>query len=541
MNDKPVATVRRTPRYWRISPVWLVPLAAALIGLWLAYRTFLGMGPEIVLELPTAEGLEAGKTTVKLNNVDVGRVHDVKLSANYGKVVATIRMEPEAAPLLVEDTQFWVVKPRVTRRGVSGLQTIISGAYIQIQPGDSRVRARRFAVPKQPPATRANVPGLSLTLTSADGETLAIGDPVFFQGQSVGQVTAANFDFDARVTRYSILVESPYDQLVGADTQFWLRSGLDARLTSEGLDLELGSLQTLLAGGVTFGMPAQGNAEPASDGDVFELFGSRDAAYQARFDQGVEYLVLVDGSVRGLHAGAPVELRGVRVGTVVEAPFLKAGLLADSLRELRIPVLIRFEPQRLGDKWSGLSRAALQRRLESEFDHGLRAAVSTGNLLTGATYVNLRYIADAGAVASAERAGYPLFPTHAGGALADLQTRLSALLDKLNALPVESTLSAVDGTLASADQALASMTRLLESEAMQTLPAELRSTLTELKASVASYQQGQPVHDALLRALQRLNQVLDDLAPFVEAVRQRPSSLIFGIEPKRDPIPRARQ
>lgn len=536
----------RPPPRLRASPVWLVPLAAVLIGAWLIYQNVSTRGPLIYLTMPNAESIEAGKTVVKLRNVEVGKVRKVRLSDDFKRTVAEIRMEPEVEPLLNQDTGFWVVKPRVGRQGISGLSTIISGAYIQMRLGESEQPAYRFEVLEHAPAMRGDIPGVTLTLVSGEDYSLAIGDPVIYQGQNVGQVETAEFIATSQHTRHQIFVEAPYDDLITQDTQFWLRSGVDFQWTPAGFEVQLGNLQSILAGGVAFAArESEGEEIQAADGDVFKLYRSREAASQERFDLRLEFLALFDETVKYLYPDAPVEFRGIRVGTVTQVPFFGNGLEPPRLEDARVPILISFEPQRVGGSWSELTEDEWRARLEEQFGKGLRATLETSNILTGALYVSLDFQDDAPPQRREAIAGYPVFPT-APGSFAGIESRVTKLLDKLNNLElnpvlneIRSTLVTTQSLMSTTQSSISKLNGTLEASGAENLPRQLDKTLAELQRTLNSYQQGQPAYDNLQRSLDRLNRLLEDLGPAARTLNEQPNAIIFGKDREADPQPRA--
>ena len=544
MEREDTATLQRRRR--RPSPVWLIPLGAALIGLWLLYQNMISRGPEITLAVETAEGLEAGKTAIKVRSVEVGRVESVRLADDYDGAIATVRMDPDTADLLVEDSQFWVVKPRVGRQGVSGLNTILSGAYIRLRPGSDETSRRRFSVLVNPPARSTDEPGVSVTLTSETDNSLAVGDPIIYQGQTVGQIEAADFTVDDKRMEYSVFVREPFARLVTDSTQFWLRSGIDFHLGSDGIDVQTGSLQSVLAGGVTFGEPDGVEAgETADDGATYALYPTRNAAVQDRFDERIEYVMLLDDSVRGLDAGAPVEYRGIRVGTVRAVPFFRSDFEFDEFTDFKIPVLIAIEPQRLGTGWVDWSRDEWRRNMRRFFDNGLRATIKSGNLLTGSMFINLQFDGGTGEYAAAEIGDYPVFPSEPSS-ITNLQQQLSGLMDKLNGLDlrpvandIKQTLETTSATLDEMHRATQNINALLEKPGTQNLPGELRGVLEDLRDTLRGYRQGAPAYDEFNRSLNRLNRVLDDVAPLARTLRDDPNALIFGPPDAEDPIPKA--
>lgn len=530
-----------------LSPVWIVPIAALLIGLWLLYQNLQARGPLITLELPDAEGIEAGATLIKLRNVDIGRVEQVRLSDDFSHTVIAARMSPDVEALLLADSQFWVVKPRIGLGGVSGLGTVLSGVYIQMQPGRSTVEARHFQVLSQPPVINVDSAGLHLTLVGDLATRLRAGDPVSFQGLTVGRVESVIYDESTRQVNHRLFIDQPYANLVTEHSRFWPASAIDLQLDSEGIRLNIDSLEALLAGGVTFGYLSGLEAgEAAADEAVYQLYPDQDSALQDSFTLAVEFVLLVDNTVRGLSAGAPVEYRGVRVGSVVAAPWNFTAPGADL--ELVIPVLIRIEPERFaGSSATALSDSEWEARFESWFEQGLRATLRTGNLLTGALFVDLDLQAErAGRHVAARHQERPVFPVNSSN-LARIEAQVVALLDKLNSLQVEPVLASIDATLQRSEGTLGEFTALtadlrtlLTGPALQGLPASLDATLAELRASLAGFAPADTQQE-LSRSLNRLDAVLRDLQPLLRTLDEQPNALIFERAAPADPQPRAPQ
>lgn len=545
MSTSPQAqqALRRPQR--GLSPVWIVPIAALLIGLWLLYQNLQARGPLITLELPDAEGIEAGATLIKLRNVDIGRVEQVRLSDDFSHTIIAARMSPDVEALLLADTQFWVVKPRIGLGGVSGLGTVLSGAYIQMLPGRGTVEARHFQVLGQPPVTTDDSEGLHLTLIGDLATRLRAGDPVSFQGLTVGRVESVNYDASTRSVNHRLFIEQEYASLVTEHSRFWPANAIDLRLDSEGFRLNIDSLEALLAGGVTFGyLNGVEGGEAAADEAVYQLFPDQDSALQDSFTQAIEFVLLVDNTVRGLSAGAPVEYRGVRVGTVVAVPWNFAERGADL--QLMIPVLIRIEPQRFaGLDSGGLSEEEWISRFETLFSQGLRATLRTGNLLTGALFVDLDLQAgQAGTHVAARYEQRPVFPVNSSN-LARIEAQVVALLDKLNSLQVEPVLASIDATLQRSADAMtefsslsSELRELLGGPTLQELPASLDATLAELRSSLEGFSPASTQQE-LSRSLNRLDAVLRDLQPLLRTLDEQPNALIFERATPADPQPRA--
>ena len=500
----------------RVSAIWLVPIVALVLGLSVVIYTVVNQGPEIRIEFGTADGLEAGKTKIRARSVEVGLVDEVMLNEDLESVTVVAQLDPVARSLLREDTQFWVVRPRVGLSGVSGLGTLLSGAYIELEPGSGAKGRRDFAGLEDVPVTEAGTPGLRLVLLSEQAGSVGPGNPVLYRGYRVGRVEEADFDPEGRRVRYAIFIDAPYDELVNRGTRFWNASGIALRTSAGGIELEMGSLESLVAGGVAFDLP-QGSVAggPVEYGAEFTLHGSRDAASEPSYRHGLDYVVSFVQSTRGLSRGAPVEYRGIPVGAVQR-------ILLEELTSqsgpggtgLAIPVLVHLEPARLGLPDSEEGAAWLRQAIEIGVENGLRAALQSGNLITGSLLISLDYFPEEGAAEVGTFGSWQTLPSISGG-FARIERQVAQLLDKLNRLPLEQTVLSADGTL-----------------------KEFESTLAELRTLVASFSPQSPLHEDLRRAVTELNRTLQEVRKLSRTVEQQPNSVIFSKPIEPDPEPR---
>lgn len=540
-STQPVITTKRS-----ISSIWILPLIALCLGGWMVYQDWANRGQLISIHFSTADGIEAGKTKIRVSNVEVGKVESVRLRYPDKGVLIKARIEPEALPLLLENTKFWVVRPRVDTSGVSGLGTLLSGAYIEMAPGDKGTQPEQYTGLEEPPVTSASEPGLRLQLVSDNAHSLSIGDRIIYRGFPVGRIEQVNFDPHAREAIYSVFIQAPYDQLVTKDTRFWNMSGINLNLSADGFNLQTGTLDTLLTGGVTFDVVDGDNrGQKADDGDRFRLFPDYISVKEKPFAYYNEYLLLFDQSVRGLVAGAPVEYRGVRIGTVTRISFQISEFTGDT--DPRIPVIIRLEPGRLGlnDEKEVLNEAHV--KLRYWVRQGMRASLKSGNLLTGSLYVDFDLYQEEEQANIIEFEGYPVIPTISGG-LAQLESKLIAVLDKIGSLKVEPVIAQLDNTLNASETAVKQLTSLLEktedllqSPQTQDLPKDLQNTLQEIRRATQGITPDSKLYIEMIRSLDSLQQTLDQLQPVLKTLDEKPNALIFDSPKETDPIPGSQQ
>ncbi|WP_106476785.1 intermembrane transport protein PqiB [Phytohalomonas tamaricis] len=548
MSESTPKAQRKPQRH--ISPIWLIPVIAALIGLWMIYQTLSTRGPEITLVMENAEGIEAGKTLIKARNVEVGRVDSVTLSDDASQAIVKARLDQGTDDLLHADTQFWVVKPRIGREGISGLNTVLSGPFIQLQPGNAEEEKLRFDVLEKPPVAPPNAEGLRLDLTSTNANSLNVGDPVVFHGFTVGRVEDTNFDPSDRLMHYRLFIYQPYRQLVTTNTRFWSASGVRFELTSEGMNLDLASLETLVSGGVTFGVPEDipaGTPITDSDNMDFALYSDEESARQGSFSYYLRYVLLIDDTVRGLSAGAPVEYRGVRIGTVDTVAFNINRLKDNSLTNFKIPVLIRIEPQRMQAQVNAETIKQWQQRFDRWIDEGLCSSLKIGNFLTSQMFVDLSFQDSCPRPEIAKFEDIPVFPSQAGS-FAQIAQQVSSLLDKLNDLQIEPALNHLDATLQSSDQLLKELNTttqqlnaVLADPDTRGLPEDVKGTLNAIQDTLQSYSSDAPAYGELTSTLKQLEQLIRNLQPAARTISDKPNALIFNRGEINDPQPRAHQ
>ncbi len=531
----------------RWSPVWIVPIVTALIGAWILFYHFSHQGPEVTLITFSAEGIEAGKTHIKSRSVDVGTVETVTLSANLNKVIIKARLHADMDGLLRKDSVFWVVKPQIGREGITGLGTLLSGVFIELQPGSKGEEQSEYTLLDTPPLASPDALGIRVALESEQAGQLTPGDPVLFRGYSVGSVETATFDARERLMRYQLFIRAPFDALITSNVRFWKNSGIALDMSAQGIRVEMASVATLFGGGVSFDVPAGWEAgRQAPDRASYKLFDDQRSIQNSLYTEHIGYLLFFSDSVRGLQPGAPVEFRGIRMGTVAKVPFYSKALQQNISDDYRIPVLVHIEPGRLAAEL-GVD-FNFQRTFGQSTQQGLRASLKPANLLTGSLFVDLDFYPDLPVWEDKQEvAGYPVLPTISGG-LAQIQQKLLQSLDKFNNLPLElmaremtKTLSESRKTLHESQKMLVSLNALMSDNAMQALPKELQNTVQQLNRSLQGFQPGAPLYNAVLSDMQRLDRALSELQPLLRTLNKKSNALVFGAADSADPHPTSAQ
>jgi paraquat-inducible protein B len=483
----------------RLSLVWVIPILAAVVGAWVAVTRVLSEGPKITIVLKSAEGLEAGKTKIHYNGVDIGTVTTIELSKDHQHVILHAEMAPKTEAFLVEDTKFWVVRPRISGANITGLGTLISGAYIGVEIGSSKEDRHDFVALETPPVITGEIAGRVFILKTPDLGSLDTGTPIYFRRLQVGQVASYSLDRDGKDLTVKVFVQAPYDQYVNPNTRFWHASGIDLSLSASGLTVQTQSLLSILIGGIAFETAASSAVLlAAEENTVFTLFANRAQAFNPPPRNPQTYVLIFKDSVRGLAAGAPVEFRGIPIGQVAD---VRAQIDIKTF-DFSVPVTIQLDPTRLGvrvvDTSAGVDLETMRRKLiDALVAHGVRAQLKTGNLLTGAVFVSLDFFPGAPPATvdwSQEPVQLPTIP----GQLEATEATVENIIKKLDRVPfpeigvdlqkaitqLDKTLVTAQGTLVVAQGTFDNTTSLTGPNSSQV--EQVDSTLQEVSRAARS-------------------------------------------------------
>jgi paraquat-inducible protein B len=545
LSNLPQAAVAHG-KHFRLSVVWIIPILAAVVALGIAVQRIRNAGPTISIVVKSASGIEAGKTLIKYKDVTIGHVTTVQLSDDYRRVLVQAEIDKHAAGLIVEDAQFWVVEPKVTLSGISGLNTLLSGQYIGFQAGTSQTRSRVFTALEVPPAIN-DQPGTRLKLTAATMGSINVGAPIYYRSISVGQVEAYELSADGKSISATIFINSPYDKFVTTATRFWNASGIDVTAGANGIEVHTESIVSVLVGGLGFDVPDfLPPGDPVKAETVFPLYQNRALAMTVPDAVERHFVLYFNESLRGLSVGAPVTLFGLTVGRVAEV-----GLSYDpATLTLRPRVLVTFYPERLRANLSTQDQIALGKdpaetsldargRLlrHAVEDLGLRAQLQSGNLLTGELFVAFEYEPNA-AKPKVNWSREPLELPVASGGLATLEAKLNSILSKVDAMPladmgtgVKNVLGTLNQTLKQADALFSRVDTELLPEGTQTIEA-LHKAIAD--ADRALLGKDSPTAQDLHDMLQELTDTARSVRIFVNYLQQHPSMLIRGKKAKEE-------
>lgn len=470
-----IETTKSAPS--RVSLVWLLPMAALLFAAWILWQAYASRGPLITIIFDSASGVTAGETRVLSNDVAVGLVESVGLSEDLQAVVVQVRMNPEVAAYIDSETQFWVVNARINTTEISGLSTLLSGAHIEVDWDDSPgTRETEFYALLEPPSTERGTPGTRITLDAEEAGYIYVGSPVFFRQIEVGRVERRRLAADGQKVQFEIFVDAPFNRFIYAETRFFGVSGVEATVNSDGASVRVESVAALFTGGIAFETDEQGSqGEPLlRDNIEFPLYGSRSEARESLFDtvgdDQFRYQVLLDGSIKGLSVGSPIEFNGIRVGKVIAIDILPPSV--DGQRT-RVNAALQLQPRRLGI--TDIDKTGMDELLQTFVDKGLRVQLASGNLLTGSLLLKLVYREDEPAeTIDTSTLPYYSLPTTTSSVEA-ITADVETLISNLSALPLDNLITAATDLLRNAGN-------LVNSEEITSLPGQLAGSLDSLSA-----------------------------------------------------------
>ncbi|MEO8700327.1 MAG: MlaD family protein [Kofleriaceae bacterium] len=531
-GELPAPAVKRRRR-GRPSAVWIVPIIAVLAAGALAVRSYLRAGPTIHIQFDTADGIEGGKSEVRYKNVPVGRVTSVDLTEDRLHIVATVELTRGAAMLASKDSQFWVERPRIGVGGVSGLGTLLSGAYIGVDVGASKEEAEEFVGLEKPPGVTHYQQGKRFRLTTTEAGSLAPQSPVYLRRQSVGKVTALELSKDGKQVEMEIFIAAPHDDLVSDTTVFWNASGLDVTLDASGLRISTPSVASVIAGGIEFGnREGDTSIRPAPENTQFTLFEDFRHAMARPDTERLALEMRFDQPIRGTASGVNIEFLGVHVGDVRD---IVPGYDATT-RTFFFDARAVVYPQRLGAAYASLVEEGKltgktgPQVLQSLVDRGLRAQIKSSNFLTGAYYIDLAWFPTKRANIVVKE-GVWVIPTERGGT-EQMQEKVASILAKLDRIPFDQIGDNVGNATRAASALIGHLDQSVVPELQGTLTradsamAALRDSLTALRDHVAAPDSA--IQQSARTTLEQLERAAFSLRGLADYLQHHPESLVRG-------------
>lgn len=492
--------------------VWLVPILALVVTLGVGWNMIAGRGTLVSVAFKDATGITPGETALKFREITVGKVESVRFTDDLQRVLVNMRVDKDLAPYIDRDAQFWIVRPQVSAQGISRLDTVLTGAFVEGYWDDKVDQPQtEFTGLDKPPLTSFGEKGTWIVLSAERSRGMTEGAPVLFRGLPVGQMQNLRLAENEEGVLTDVFIAAPYDKLLTTRTVFWDTSGFSVSLGAQGLSLNVNSLASVLQGGAEFATLHSGGT-PVEDGHVFTLQPDQTSAEANLFDdQGnaLRLTMLVDESVSGLATGANVQFMGLTVGRVTS---LAARTVKDDQGRDHVEqeVTLALTPERLGLPAGATPEQALD-FVDGQVRQGLRARLASAGFFGTSLEVELVALPDA-APAELDRDGQPnpVIPS-APGDISDFSGTAQGFLARVGNLPIEEVLK-------SASDMMNSVTAIASSEDTRAIPGALRQTLDNAQAAAGEIRSA----TAELResgALTQIRGMVDEAQAAAEAVK----------------------
>ena len=310
-NSSQTSYVPDVKRNKGISPLWLLPILTMLLAGWLVMKSIHDAGQRVQIYFSDAAGLVAGRTTIRYQGLEIGIVRDINLTEDLGSIYVDADIYPEATKLLNDKTRFWLVKPTASLMGISGLDALVSGNYISIQPGDGQEFKTTFHALDSTPTDLRVSQGLNITLKSRDLGGVSIGSQIIYKKIPIGEVYSYQLDKDAKSITIQANIQEQYRHIINNRSRFWNVSGIAAKVGFEGVDVRLESMNALLGGAIAVDSPDDG--EPVEKNTTFRLYKNLKTA-----GRGIAIKISLPSNSKISGEGAPIMYRGIEIGQITD-------------------------------------------------------------------------------------------------------------------------------------------------------------------------------------------------------------------------------
>ena len=537
--------IEESSKFNFLTSIWIVPIIALIIAGWLAYQNYAQRGPVIKIIFPQNEGLIAGQSVVKFRKVTVGKVIDIGIKDDLKQgVVVTVRMNKGAEPYLTEKAKFWIVKPEVGLAGVSGLDTLISGTYIDVYSEEGGTFREEHIGLLHPYRNYAG--GEYFHLSSFSGNNVVVGTPVYYKNIKVGQVEYVNLGFNTTRVDVFIFIEKEYVPFVHPDSKFWTKSTVSLDYTKGTIDVNVAPMSHILQGGIAFSSSGANSEEKVPDRHVFILYESESKAESKQIGSASKkikkFLLKTKDSIANLKIESPVRFHGYDIGQVTQIDLF----YDKSTHTMMGEVIVDVDTSVFEDKSEHNSSGV--KNFYAAVKEGMRAKITPLDPITGLLYVDLTFKHYDGPAEIMSIEGHehlPLVSYQSNNIIATV----SKILEKIEQLPLENLLNSlqnvVDKTeapienannvLLSLEKTIKNIQVMTQKESFAVLPDELNSALHEVTKTLKSTQKVVQGYDSDSLVKQQLTQTLEvltrtsqEMQTFLRMLNRKPNSLIFG-------------
>jgi len=540
-----IPKVEESSKFNLFTSIWIVPFIALMIAGWLAYQYFDDLGPEIEIIFPKNEGLVAGQSVVKFRNVPIGKVTKIYITQDTDGVIVRVRMNSKASkPYMTEKARFWIVKPEVGFSGVSGLDTLLYGTYIDVYSEEGGTFRERHIGLSQPYQDTSK--GTYFHLTSSDGKNISVGMPVFYKNIKVGEVAYKYLSLDDKHVDVLIFVENSYASYIQNDSKFWMKNSMTVDFSHGKLDIDIAPLNFLLRGGIVFSSPNNKNTHPLSIDYVFTLHKSKTEAESHTIGSGMKtnktFLLLTEDSISNLSQGSVVRFEGFDIGKVT-----KIKLSYEKKKHKMIgAVLINIDTSVFKDSHDQNSTG--EENFYAAVEEGLRAKIAALDPITGSQYIDLTFKHHDGEATIIQGKRYARLPMTSQSA-SGIMDSVTQILDKLNNLPLDELVGSVkkvidaahepvqhaDALLVDLQKTVKNLNTMTSKKSFEVMPNELNKALREMTKTlkvtskvVKGYDSNSLVKEQLSQTLEILTKTSQEMQVFLRMLNRKPNSLIFG-------------
>jgi len=525
--------------------VWAVPLAALLVVAYLSLQALANQGYTVVVTFKTSGGAQAGDTPVVYKGVTVGHVVKIQIAPDASGVDMTLRLDPRAKERLGSNAKFWLIGAEPNLTDFASLKAAVSGVSIGVAPGGGKP-THHFVGLDQAPAVPPDTPGTLYALEGVEVGSTRAGAGVYYHGLEVGRVERVEIT-GVQTTRLLMFINAPYDRLVRPGSLFFSANAADLSISAGHLNASLGPGSSVLTGGFEFDTPDAATAEPKSPpGSVFHFYPNKAEAADQPAGPQIHYRAVFDAAVLRPQLGAPVWLSGVRIGRVLDSDVS----LPPGAEAPRTAITLEIEPQKLGLPSDGDAQARTSDAVRRLIHGGYRLTISQTPPLVGTA--SLTFVRSPAAPRAALSGASPqLIPTASGAGLDDLTTKVNAILDKVNSVPIQAigqdvhaitshlsalvsspelsdSLTHLDGTLTQADQMMTEA-----KPKIGPLIDKLNQAADEVSGAAAAGQallsgQGAGQDASLPDAIRQLNDAARSIRSLADYLGRHPEALVRG-------------
>lgn len=533
--------IKHSNRIDLVTSIWIIPIIAMFISLWLAYQHYTQMGIEIEINFPTSGGLKIGQSQIKYRNVPIGVVTKILLKDKEDGVTVVARMDKGSRKYLNKKTKFWIVKPEVGSSGITGLDTIITGTYITIftQKDDSFKKV--FNGLEESYVTKDD--GKYFTLVSEKTLNVKVSSPVYYRNMEVGSVEQIFVNDNGMGVKLKIFIRQKYEKFINQSSKFWVKSLVDINFINSGLSIDIAPLSHIIKGGLEFSTIFNKNNIEVDSNYKFRLYKDSLSALDKKIGKGGEYVkkfdIFFEDEISKLNVHSIVKFNGYSVGEVTDIKFNY-----DSTNfNINAEVEVSIDTSAFLDK---------NRPLKSGFDNlktavekGLRARVSEENPITQALFINLEFIKDIPTLPIINTPKYLIFPSFKMKNN-EIISSVTNILSMIERLPLEELLLSANKLLVDTNEPFTTLMKelslttkaiktLLKNKETQNITKELNITLkklSELLISTKKITDGDSQKSILAgqisTMLHEITKASASMNSVLNKIDKKPNSLIFG-------------